>query len=266
VELRRLKAASPHLATAVDFHLALFDVDRSVRARMMLPRTLAKDALLAERLTQGQRLLEFDDLSIDWSDLRRVLREATVLLQRFEMIEGEEGDALLAIVRDAGRLPPLLRHWYDAVLDDANDASEDAMTPGQAHACLLGMRSFLAPAAAAMLQRHDVESWQRSSCPVCGGEPDFSVWSTDRRRLVCGRCCGQWTFPDGECPFCKTRGPAAGHFFSSGSRTYRVDTCDGCRRYLKGFDESHASRGFMLSVEAVATLPLDAAAQQLGYV
>ena len=116
-----------------------------------------------------------------------------------------------------------------------------------------------------MLQRHDVEGWQRSSCPVCGGEPEFSVWSGDRRRLVCARCSGQWTFPDGLCPFCQTREPAAGHFFSSGSRTYRVDTCDGCRRYLKGFDESRASRSFLLSVDAVATLPLDAAAQQLGY-
>jgi formate dehydrogenase maturation protein FdhE len=46
---------------------------------------------------------------------------------------------------------------------------------------------------------------------------------------------------------------------------YRVYGCDACRRYLKAFDGRHASRAVMPVVDAVATLPLDAAAQQRGY-
>jgi hypothetical protein len=34
---------------------------------------------------------------------------------------------------------------------------------------------------------------------------------------------------------------------------------------VKGFDERHAARPLILSVDAIATLPLDAAAMQLGY-
>jgi hypothetical protein len=39
-----------------------------------------------------------------------------------------------------------------------------------------------------------------------------------------------------------------------------------CRRYLKAYDGRNASRPVMLSVDSIATLPLDAAAIQRGYV
>jgi formate dehydrogenase maturation protein FdhE len=42
--------------------------------------------------------------------------------------------------------------------------------------------------------------------------------------------------------------------------------CDVCRRYLKAYDARNATRPVMVSVDAIATLPLDAAAQQRGYV
>jgi formate dehydrogenase maturation protein FdhE len=44
-----------------------------------------------------------------------------------------------------------------------------------------------------------------------------------------------------------------------------VYACDVCRRYLKAYDSRHAPRPVMVSVDAIATLPLDAAAMQRGY-
>ena len=69
--LRRLRAATPDLAPAIDFQLAWLQTERRVDARVPLPRTLGADALCASRLAAGARVLEFDDLVIDWSDLRR---------------------------------------------------------------------------------------------------------------------------------------------------------------------------------------------------
>jgi formate dehydrogenase maturation protein FdhE len=46
---------------------------------------------------------------------------------------------------------------------------------------------------------------------------------------------------------------------------YRLYACDECERYLKAYDARRASRPVMPSVDAVATLPLDAAAIQKGY-
>jgi len=38
-----------------------------------------------------------------------------------------------------------------------------------------------------------------------------------------------------------------------------------CRRYIKAYDARQGARPVMLSVDSVATLPLDAAAMQKGY-
>ena len=43
------------------------------------------------------------------------------------------------------------------------------------------------------------------------------------------------------------------------------DGCDVCRKYLKAYDARNASRPVMVSVDTIATLPLDAAAMQKGY-
>jgi formate dehydrogenase maturation protein FdhE len=45
-----------------------------------------------------------------------------------------------------------------------------------------------------------------------------------------------------------------------------VYACDVCRRYLKAYDARRATRPVMPIVDGVATLPLDAAAIQRGYV
>ena len=49
-------------------------------------------------------------------------------------------------------------------------------------------------------------------------------------------------------------------------RRYRLCACDGCRRYLKAYNAKGASRPVMPVVDTIATLPLDAAAVQHGYV
>ena len=48
--------------------------------------------------------------------------------------------------------------------------------------------------------------------------------------------------------------------------SYRVYACDVCRRYLKAYDARNASRPVLVGVDTIATLPLDAAAMQRGYV
>jgi FdhE protein len=112
----------------------------------------------------------------------------------------------------------------------------------------------------------DCSAWTRAVCPLCGGDPEFSVWPADGlRQLVCSRCAGCWRFTEDICPFCDACGLAHRRSFASPSRTYRVDACDACRRYLKGFDGRAANRPLMLSFDTIATLPLDAAAIQQGY-
>ena len=86
------------------------------------------------------------------------------------------------------------------------------------------------------------------------------------RRLICGRCAAQWAFAPLTCPFCANDDRARITSFATRDGRYRVYACDVCRRYLKAYDARNAPRPVMVAVDTIATLPLDAAAMQRGYV
>ena len=132
---------------------------------------------------------------------------------------------------------------------------------------LLALRPFLARCAEALTQRTDLSMWTHGHCPFCGWEPDFAVITpTADRRLICGRCLGQWIFPSLACPFCSNDERSLITSFATRDGRYRVYACDVCRRYLKAYDGRHAARPVIVAVDSIATLPLDAAAMQRGYV
>ena len=85
------------------------------------------------------------------------------------------------------------------------------------------------------------------------------------RRLVCGRCAGQWAFDAIACPFCSNADRSRVTSFATRDGQYRVYACDVCQRYLKAYDGRQSTRPVLPAVDSVATLPLDAAAIQKGY-
>jgi hypothetical protein len=266
VELRQLRQTSPHLATAIDLQIAVLETQRLVQARVPLPHTYGKDDLLASRLRAGRRLIEFDEIAFDWSDARRLVRDAAELLHRFELVDQTELALMTTLVRDAKALPVLLRTWYDRpVADLGQEPPPIEVSQGASQVCLVAMRPWLARCAAAVQSSLDQLTGASVACPVCAGEPDFTVWSARGRSLTCSRCIGRWPYPDDRCAFCGEAEASARRSFASQSRTYRVEACNTCRRYLKGFDERRSTRPLILGVDAIATLPLDAAAMQMGF-
>jgi formate dehydrogenase maturation protein FdhE len=85
------------------------------------------------------------------------------------------------------------------------------------------------------------------------------------RLLICSRCASRWRFHQLACPFCANADRAKITSFATRDGLYRLYACDVCQRYLKAFDGRHAPRPVMPAVDAIATLPLDAAAVQRGY-
>ena len=254
--LRRLRASSPDLAPAVDFQLAWLQTERRVDARVSLPRTVGADALCASRLSSGARVLEFDDLVLDWSDVRRLCGQAADLLRRADFLEPDAEAAAHACLRDARALPIELRRWFDR---------DPTLDPGTAQVWTFGLRPYLMRAAAALLQRLDTAVWSASACLVCGGDAEFAAWGPAGRRLICGRCAAQWAYAADRCPLCAEGGEADRQSFSDPTRAYRVEACTRCRRYVKGLDEDRAGRTVLIAYDPIATLPLDAAAHQLGF-
>ncbi len=130
----------------------------------------------------------------------------------------------------------------------------------------LSMRPFLSRCAEVLQQRPELSLWTHSHCALCGGQPDFSVITPSaERHLICGRCELRWKWESLACPYCRNSERTKITSFATSDGQYRVYACDVCRRYLKAYDGRRASRPVMPMVDAVATLPLDAAAIQRGY-
>jgi FdhE protein len=271
VELKQLKASQPELASAVDMQIALVDMQRRVQSRVPLPWIQVDPQWQRAQQAAARPLVRFRDIPLEWSDFRLTFRQTADILLRFEALERADYDRIVAVGRDGNALEPIVSAWYEATSgvegnDPRSRPASDA-PPSLDQVLVLALRPFLARCAEALTQRVDLGEWHHGHCPVCGWEPDFAVITpTADRRLFCGRCVAQWSFASLTCPYCMNEDRALITSFATRDGRYRVNGCDVCRRYIKSYDARKAQRPVMVAVDTIATLPLDAAAIQRGYV
>ena len=270
VELKRLKITQPELASAVDMQIALVDMQRRVQSRVPLPWIQTDAEWLRAQQMAGRSLVRFSDIPLEWTDFRLTFRQTTDILRRFDALEPDEHDKIIALARAGNALELFVRRWYAATsgAEDAepNDRTLVGALPSLDQVLVLALRPFLARCAEVLMQRVDPGERSHGRCPFCGWEPDFAVVTPSAdRRLICGRCTAQWAFGPWTCPFCSNEDRSLITSFATPDGRYRVYGCDVCRRYLKAYDARNASRPVMVSVDSIATLPLDAAAMQRGY-
>ena len=262
-ELRQLKSEQPDLGSAVDLQIELLQLQRRVQSRVPLPSIKLEAAYLNELLGRGP-ILQFEHRPIDWGDLRFLVRATASAMRTHEALDDGDFKSAEALSRNSEQLPGAAKTWYDAVKPDA--PLRDADAAGLDPVMLQAMRPFLTRAADAIMARTDFAGWDRGTCPLCSGEPDFSVITPSADRLlICSRCSARWRFPQLSCPFCPNTDRTMITSFASRDGRYRLNACDVCQRYLKAYDARRAGRPVMPSVDSVATLPLDAAAMQKGY-
>jgi len=94
-----------------------------------------------------------------------------------------------------------------------------------------------------------------------------SSWPARRRNLVCSRCATWWAFARAVCPTCGEDDSRRIAAFSADEFPWaRVDACETCHSYLKGFDlRRPGARDVIPLVDDVATLTLDLWAAEHGY-
>ena len=252
--------------------IALVDMQRRVQSRVPLPWMQVDPEWLQAQQAAGRPLVRFRDIPLDWTDFRLTFRQTADILQRHDALERSEHEAIVALGRDGHALEPLVTLWYETTsgvdgTPDGEARRRIAEAPaGSEQVLVLAIRPFLARCGEAIAQRVDLSTWAHGHCPMCGWEPDFAVITPSaERRLICGRCLAQWTYPALACPFCTNDNRALITSFATRDGRYRVSACDVCRRYLKAYDARHAPRPLLVAVDTIATLPLDAAAMQKGY-
>lgn len=267
MELRQLRDEQPDLAQAVDLQIQLLQLQRRVQARVPLPAISLDTTVLDATLAAGRPILAFEQVPIDWSDLRFLVRSTADAMRTHDAIEADDYRRVEKLSRDADRLAPAIRNWYEAARPaSAGGGGISADVEGLEPLLVQAMRPFLSRCADAIMARTNFAAWPHGNCPLCGGEPDFSIITPAADRLlVCARCTTRWRFNQLACPFCLNDDRGRITSFATRDGLYRLSGCDVCQRYLKGFDGRHAHRPVMPAVDAIATLPLDAAAVQRGY-
>jgi hypothetical protein len=271
VELKQLRTSQPELASAIDMQLELVEVQRRVQARVPLPWIQSDPQWLAVQQAAGRPVVRFADIPLEWTDFRLAFRQTADILHRYDAVDRVEHERILALGRDGNTLEPIVTRWYAATSRTDNEppanASAAGSLPNLDQVLLLALRPFLARCAEALAQRVDFSGWRHGHCPFCGWEPDFAVITPSAdRRLICGRCLAQWAFEPLTCPFCANDERALITSFATRDGRYRVYACDVCKRYLKAFDGRNMPRTVLVAVDTIATLPLDAAAIQRGYI
>jgi len=259
--LAELADLQPELAQAVALEREILDGERRLQRRIGTPWVDIAAEQLTARLELGQRLIDLEQLGIDWSELRLRIRQVVDVLRRYDVLEAADAARLY----DAGRntsLPELVRQWFDAVPGAA--AQGEAVEPLLADVLGLAARPFLVRAAEVLHQRVQVDTWTRGTCPMCGASPTFAVVpAPGARLLVCGRCHCRWSFAARTCHRCLDSGRM--RVFAAQDGVYQVAVCEACRRYLKAIDVRKAGRPLLMALDTVATLALDRAITDQGF-
>ena len=255
-------------------HLELVELYRRVQGRIPLPSMDISADILRQHAAEARPLLRFEDIPLDLTELRLLVRQTADILRRYGALE----DADYRRVQSLGRDMELLAaagEWYRSTADahavagvgaGRVQATASADDPVIGQVLALAMRPFLSRCAEVLQQREELGRWMHPHCGLCGGEPDFSVITpAAERHLICGRCALRWKYEPLTCPYCRNDDRSRITSFATTDGQYRVYACDVCKRYLKAYDGRRATRPVMPMVDTVATLPLDAAAVQRGY-
>jgi formate dehydrogenase maturation protein FdhE len=266
VELKKLKDTNPELTSAVDMQLALVELQRRVQSRVPIPTHRIDQARVQRHVADRRPLLAFEEIPLDWTEMRLMVRQTVDILRRFDSLDEESRTTLHAVAREPEQFQQIVQRWYQSGITGTAPSSTDDPTGMLDQVLSLAMRPFLARCAETFLPQLDLTGWDAARCPLCGGEPEFAfITPAADRLLLCGRCTGAWHFHPLACPFCDNHDRTRITSFASRDGRYRLYGCDVCHRYLKAFDGRNAARGALLAVDTVATLPLDAAAIQKGY-
>ena len=128
------------------------------------------------------------------------------------------------------------------------------------------LRRFLRPVVEVFAEWRDEERWLRRYCPTCGSLPAMAQlvgMDSGRIRILSCGCCGtRWRYRRIGCTFCENENDHRLPVLTiEGENGLRIDSCDLCGGYLKGYD-GRGYESFLL--EDWASLHLDIIARDRG--
>jgi hypothetical protein len=265
--LKRLELEQPELATAIAMQIEIVTLQRRLQCRLTTPWMAHEPNWLTDCIANGFPILGFEEVTFDVVELRGLFRQLVDVLRRYEIVEASDHDELQHLVRGGHPDADDLRGWFENRV--RRDRSASWIPPhGETFTQVLELaaKPFVERAGESLRSRLDLAAWTRPYCPVCGGEAEMgSLGPAGEHRLHCGTCAASWLFDADVCPACGTHDRRNQVSYASADGRYRLVACSACHRYIKVFDARRSDRPLMLTVDSIATLPLDAAASRQGY-
>ncbi len=218
-ELRLLRARQPELADAADMHLQLLELQVRIQGRVPLPWLELNAEMLTRHQAEGRPILRFEDIPLDLTDLRLMVRQTAEVLRRAGALDDADYQKVQTLGRDM-TLVTVVGQWFRSAAEQHMVATVgltgvSAQPPGDSmipQVLGLAMRPFLSRCAEVLQLRTDLAIWTHPYCALCGGEPDFSVITpAAERHLICSRCSLRWKFEPLTCPYCLNSNRAQHH-------------------------------------------------------
>lgn len=212
-------------------------------------------------------LLHLAEVRVDGRRARRLIRE---LIRA--AVDSAEGTGASLAKLGARRLDALALLRV-AVMHDHAAVERVAMAAGVEASALAVVAQLAAMpllhACARRWQEQIPPTWMRGYCPVCGAWPSFAeLRGLERnRRMRCGRCASDWPLPVLHCPFCNEihHNRLASLAPEGQEQTRRVDVCETCKGYVKGFTTLRPLTLRAVVIRDLESVELDLAAQERGY-
>jgi len=232
-----------------------------------VPEAALTSKAINARIEQGQPLLAFDELDLNWPLLLDISEKVTGVFIEYPELFGPAIESFKET--GAGHLltKEVVKTWLKDSSLPSGIVADNVNEPLLESIIQATLSPFLVSYSKALLGKVDPERWRRRYCPVCGGDPDFAFLDKEdgARWLLCSRCNAEWLFQRLECPYCGSEDQNTLAYFTNDEGLYRLYVCEQCKQYLKAIDLRQAESEVSLPLERLLTLDLDAQAQERGY-
>lgn len=226
---------------------------------------------LKVKIMEGFPLVEKRALTLDLSSATRLFKRLCKILSRNKKASHDAEQITHALIKKEINFLELFKQAasdnndeYITTLSEKLGAKKDVLS----FLARNSIKPIFEAYAKELGSRVDQERWWKGYCPICGSEPFMAELKEEGTRfLVCSSCGYEWRFNRVKCPFCENDNHERLRYFytEKEGRTYRVDVCEKCKRYIKTVDTKELGEDIIPLIEDAGTLHLDILAQNEGY-
>lgn len=265
--INELEVNQKFLPGPIKLFRELIYIQAETRQHFSISGSILNEGKINRRLAVGSPVLEYSELALDWSLLKKTLIRVAGIYASYSTVLTDIPEKLGKKISDTELLNETINAWYERrklPSDIKIHGIDTSLIEVIIHAA---MRPFLISYAEITGAHVNQDMWRRNYCPVCGGCADFSYLGREAgaRWLICNRCDSEWLFQRLECPFCCNTNQNLLPFLTDDQGMYRLYVCNSCNQYLKTIDLRKTEEEVLFPLARFLTIDMDEQAFKKGY-